>query len=32
LEKLKEVEARQAAPTIKAEPGEDEAQAETISR
>lgn len=32
LEKLNEVEARQAAPTIKAESGEDQEQAETISR
>jgi len=32
LENLKEAEARQAAPTIRAEPGEDEEQAETISR
>lgn len=32
LEKLKEAEARQAAPVIKAEPGQDEEKAESISR
>ncbi|TSJ44401.1 DUF4099 domain-containing protein [Mucilaginibacter corticis] len=32
LEKMRAAEARQAAPAVKAEPGEDEEQAETISR
>jgi len=32
LEKMSEAQARQAAPAIKADPGEDEEQAETISR